>query len=115
VFLEDGFGDAGSGFGEDAVHFHEGAGFLKSGGLANETSPTQIRGRRRLCLELPGDPLSLGNLSPGGRRNGKREAEGDGNSVGEGLAVAEAVRTRIEVSDPIQAKTLVTTPLVTDS
>lgn len=53
--------------------------------------PTQIRGRRRLWLELLGDPLSLGKLIA--RGSGKRETEGDGNSVGKGLAVAKAERT----------------------
>ena len=34
VLLEHGFGDAGGGFGEDAVHFHGGGTFLKSDAMA---------------------------------------------------------------------------------
>ena len=38
VLFEHGFGNAGGGFGEDAVHFHEPAPFPKIGGVANETN-----------------------------------------------------------------------------
>ncbi len=44
-------------------------------------------------MELLGDALFTGKLSARRRRNGKREAEGDGIPVGEGLAVAEAEKT----------------------